>query len=117
MAAVPNIPIVVDKNGVAYIEGTTTKVIEVAVAKETSGLTPEQLQTELPHLSRAQVYAALAYYYAHQAELDAEIERRYPSAEGKPSQAGVAPFARRSRKTEPHRPETARSEEHTSELQ
>lgn len=29
-----------------------------------------------PHLSLAQVHAALAYYFDHQAELDAEMERR-----------------------------------------
>ncbi len=66
----------VDDEGVGWIEGTTTKVIEVALNKFASGLSPEELQSELPHLSLAQVYAALAYYYAHQEELDAEIGRR-----------------------------------------
>lgn len=97
MAAVPNLPIVFDANGVAYIEGTTTKVIEVALAKKTSGLTPEELQAELPHLTLAQVYAALAYYYAHQAALDAEIDRRYEYAEKMRAQAGESPFAKRMR--------------------
>jgi hypothetical protein len=32
---------------------------------------------QYPHLSRAQVYAALAYYYYHQNELDSEIQRRW----------------------------------------
>ena len=31
----------------------------------------------MPHLSLAQIYAALAYYLAHQAELDADIQRRF----------------------------------------
>ncbi len=31
-----------------------------------------------PHLSLAQIYAALAYYYEHQPEMDAEIQRRSP---------------------------------------
>jgi uncharacterized protein (DUF433 family) len=65
-----------DEQGVAWIEGTATKVIEIALTKIVSGLTPEELQAELPHLSLAQIQAALAYYSAHQEDLDAEIERR-----------------------------------------
>src|SRR5437588_84151 len=66
--------ILLDENGVAWIEGTATKVIEVALTQRVSGLTPEELQSELPHLSRSQIYAALAHYYAHQDQMDAEIE-------------------------------------------
>ena len=32
---------------------------------------------QYPHLSLAQIYAALAYYYEHQNELDSEIQRRW----------------------------------------
>jgi hypothetical protein len=53
------------------------KVIEVVLAKRASGLNPEELQTELPHLSLAQIYAALAYYHAHRPEMDGEIEQRH----------------------------------------
>jgi len=28
-----------------------------------------------PHLSMAQIHAALAYYYEHQADIDAQIEK------------------------------------------
>jgi uncharacterized protein (DUF433 family) len=65
-----------DGAGVPWIEGTTTKVIEVVLNKQSTGSTPEGLQSEMPHLSLAQIYAALAYYQAHQAELDADIQRR-----------------------------------------
>src|SRR5436305_210394 len=51
MSTVVATPIQLDEQGVAYIEGTTTKVIEVALAKQTSGLSPEELQEELPHLT------------------------------------------------------------------
>ena len=37
------------------------------------GLTPEEITTEIPHIDLAQVHAALAYYYEHQAEMDAMI--------------------------------------------
>jgi hypothetical protein len=34
------------------------------------------MHVQYPHLSLAQMYAALAYYYAHQAEFEAEILRQ-----------------------------------------
>jgi uncharacterized protein (DUF433 family) len=37
------------------------------------GLTPEEIITELPHLSLAQVYAALTYYHANREEIEADI--------------------------------------------
>jgi uncharacterized protein (DUF433 family) len=55
----------IDENGVAWIDGTTAKVIEVVLTKRANNWTPEKVQAELPHLSLAQVYAALAYYHAH----------------------------------------------------
>jgi len=69
-------PIVEDAAGVAYIEGTSTKVIEVVQAKQAHDFTPEEVQRQLPHLTLAQVYAALAYYHANKADLDAQIAER-----------------------------------------
>ena len=40
-------------------------------------MSPEDMHAEFPHLSLAQIHAALSYYYDHQAEYDAEIERQY----------------------------------------
>jgi uncharacterized protein (DUF433 family) len=37
------------------------------------GLTPEEITTEVPHLSLAQVYAALTYYHANRQEIEADI--------------------------------------------
>lgn len=66
----------VDDEGVAWIEGTQVKVIELAIDKLAHGSSPEEMHFQYPHLSLAQIHAALAYYYDHQPELDAEIERR-----------------------------------------
>jgi uncharacterized protein (DUF433 family) len=38
------------------------------------GLIPEEIARKFGHLSLAQIYAALAYYYANQAEIDADLE-------------------------------------------
>ena len=76
-----------NENGVPVINNTNTKVVEVVLIKRAHGLTPEQLHEELPHLSLAQIHAALAYYYDHQAELEADIERRRHFAEEMEAQA------------------------------
>jgi uncharacterized protein (DUF433 family) len=76
----------IDENGVAWIDGTTAKVIEIVLTTRANNWTPEKVQAELPHLSLAQVCAALAYYHAHQKELDAELERRREWAEDQRAQ-------------------------------
>jgi hypothetical protein len=38
------------------------------------GMTPAQVVAEYPHLTMAQVHAALAYYWLHQAEIQEDIE-------------------------------------------
>src|SRR5690348_9819070 len=78
MTAVP-IPmdyICADERGIAYIAGTRMKVTQIAVETKALGYSPQDIQDAHPHLSLAQIHAALAYYYAHQAEVDAEIERQ-----------------------------------------
>ena len=76
MAAVISTLIEIDENGVAWISGTRVKVIEVAIDKLAHGSTPEEMHAEYPHLSLAQIYAALAYYYEHKAEFDAKIQQQ-----------------------------------------
>src|SRR5947209_3674936 len=64
-----------DERGRAWIDDTNTKVIEVVLDKLAHGSSPEEMHEQYPHLSLAQIHAALAYYYDHKAEFDAEIER------------------------------------------
>jgi uncharacterized protein (DUF433 family) len=37
------------------------------------GLTPEEITMEVPHLSLAQIYAALTYYHANREEIETDI--------------------------------------------
>ena len=70
-------PYVTQVDGVAggkpVITGTRTPVRSI-VAYHQMGNTPEEIQLKLPHLSLAQIYDALSFYYDHQAELDSDIE-------------------------------------------
>ena len=83
----------VDKSGVAWIDDTTVKVVEIIADHLTYGHSPEEIHLQHPHLSLAQVHAAFAYYFDHQVELDAELEKRYRSAEALRETAD-APFTR-----------------------
>jgi uncharacterized protein (DUF433 family) len=66
-----------DEQGVAWIIGTRVKVIEVVLDKLAHGSSPEEIHFQYPHLSMAQIHAALAYYHEHQSKLDVEIQRRW----------------------------------------
>lgn len=59
--------------GKPRIAGHRIKVADVAVWHERLGRTPAQIVAEYPQLSLAKVHAALAYYYDHKAEIDADI--------------------------------------------
>jgi len=76
VVAVLNSLIEVDDQGVAWIAGANTKVVEVVLDKMAYGWSPEEMHSQHPHLSMAQIHAALSYYYEHKSEVDADIERR-----------------------------------------
>ncbi len=65
-----------DEAGTPIISGTTTKVIELVLDKSAYGWGAEELHLQHPHLSMGQIYSALAYYWDHQDDLDADIQRR-----------------------------------------
>ena len=76
MVAVLNSLIEIDEKGIAWICGANTKVVEVVLDKIAHDSSPEEMHEQYPHLSLGQIHAALAYYYEHQTEVDADIERR-----------------------------------------
>jgi uncharacterized protein (DUF433 family) len=49
----------------AYIAGTRTRVQDVSVMAEVQGKSPDEIVQALPHLTLAQVHAALSYYFDH----------------------------------------------------
>jgi uncharacterized protein (DUF433 family) len=77
MSAIAQSLVEIDEQGVAWVSDTKVKVIEIALDKLVHGSSPEEIHFQYPHLSLAQIYAALAYYYEHQNELDSEIQHRW----------------------------------------
>src|ERR1700684_1791449 len=86
-----------DDRGLAWIDDTNTKVIEVALAMIAHGWSAEEIHFQHPHLSLAQIHAALGYYYDHKADLDEQIHRSTDEIERLRTQAGESPLRKRLR--------------------
>jgi uncharacterized protein (DUF433 family) len=57
--------------GEPRLDGTRIRVRDVVAARDVAGLAPEEIAAVVyPDLSLAQIYAALAYYEDHRAEID-----------------------------------------------
>lgn len=59
--------------GAPVIAGTRVRVSHVAFRYERERQSPDDIAHAYPHLSLAQVHAALAYYYSHREDIDKEI--------------------------------------------
>ncbi len=95
VATIPHV--VIDDTGVARIAGSRIRVIDVAMERSFHGWSPEQIHEQHAHLTLGQIYAALAYYFDHKSELDADIERRDKEAETMRLAAGESDFIKRLR--------------------
>ena len=95
MQAIQTSHIYLDEEGRAWIDDTNTKVIEVVLDKLAYGWSAEEIHEQYPYMSLAQIHAALSYYYDHQAELDADIQRQYEEVEEMRKKAGESPISRR----------------------
>lgn len=61
------------KGGCSRIAGTGVTVKRIA-GWHRMGMEPEQIAAQCGHLTLAQVHAALSYYYANRAEIDADLD-------------------------------------------
>jgi uncharacterized protein (DUF433 family) len=86
-----------DEQEVPYIAGTTMKVIELVEAQQAYGWSPEEIHLQHRYLSMGQIHSALAYYWDHQQELDADMERRFQFAETLRREIGETALVRKLR--------------------
>ena len=63
-----------EKSGEPIIKGTNTSVRSI-VENWRLGLSPEEIVEGLPHLTLAEIFEAMSYYYDNKAEVDDFIER------------------------------------------
>jgi len=72
---------------------TTMKVVELVMAQRAHGWSPEELHFQFPGLPLGQIHAALAYYWDHKDELDADIDRWSQYVAQARQEAGPSPLA------------------------
>jgi uncharacterized protein (DUF433 family) len=65
----------------ACIAGTRISVQDIYVWHELMGKAPDQILSEYPFLTLAQVHSALSYYYDHAEEIREQVRRGREEAE------------------------------------
>lgn len=86
-----------DAGGVAWIDRTRVKVLELALDHVAYGWSAEEIHRQHPHLSLAQIHAALGYYYDHQTAFDAEMAKSVAEADRLAAANAETPARRRLR--------------------
>jgi len=61
--------------GKARIAGHRIRVMDIVVWHEKRGWSPDEIVALYPSLTLGDIYAALAYYFDHREEIEAEFER------------------------------------------
>ena len=61
--------------GSPIIEGTRTRVIDIAIQYELLGRSPDEIIRSHPHVSLYQIHDALFFYYENRDELDRKIKQ------------------------------------------
>lgn len=62
-----------EQDGMLYVGATQITVSSLIASWRNEGYSAEELQSDFPALSLAQVYGTIAYYLDHQQELDAQF--------------------------------------------
>ena len=63
--------------GKPRIAGSRIQVKHIVLWHERMGQSPTRIVSEYPHLTLADVYAALAYYHDHREEINADIQAEH----------------------------------------
>ena len=86
----------------AYIAGTRVRVQDVYVDSEIHGKSPDEIVSLLPHLTLAQVHAALSYYFDHRDAILEEIRQDGESVARMKAKTGPGPLERKLKGTDSH---------------
>lgn len=86
--------------GKPCIVGTGIRVWDVYVLHERQGRTPDEIVAAYPHISLADVHAALAYYWDNKDEIDQQMKEADEFVERLKAQSGPGPLARKLAATE-----------------
>ena len=78
------------RGGRPKIAGTGLTISRIAGCYKL-GMSPEEIALEYPHLTLAQVHAALAYYHVNRDEIEADIDEEEAAAVHWEKQLGPKP--------------------------
>lgn len=67
--------------GCACIAGHRVRVLDIVAWHEQNGWSPDEIVSQVPSITLADVHAALAYYYDHREEIQEEIRAERAMAE------------------------------------
>jgi uncharacterized protein (DUF433 family) len=67
--------------GKACIAGHRVRVLDIVAWYEHQGMTPDEIVTHVPTITLADVHAALAYYFDHINEIQAEMQSERTAVE------------------------------------
>lgn len=95
-AALPK-HISIDEVGVAWIQGTRVKVIEIALDHIAHGWSAEEIARQHHELTLGQIHSALSCYYDNKSEFEDIIAEDYESAKALSAAAGETPLRLRLR--------------------
>jgi uncharacterized protein (DUF433 family) len=74
------IPLQADTNGTIRVSNTRV-TLDTIIARHQQGNTPEAIHSGFPTVPLTDIYAVVAYYLAHRAEVDAYLKVRDEEAE------------------------------------
>jgi uncharacterized protein (DUF433 family) len=83
--------IALDEQGIPWIRAANTKVVELVADVKAHGWSPEELTFQHPHLTLGQVHSALAFYWDHRDEIDADLARQEEYVERLRAEMGDSP--------------------------
>jgi len=67
--------------GKACIAGHRVRVLDVVMWHEHHGMSPDEIVSQVPTITLADVHAALAYYFDHMEEIQEEMRQERARAE------------------------------------
>ena len=70
-----------DNEGIAFVHGTKTKVVEIAECHLAYQWDADQIHRQLSGLTLPQIHAALSYYYENKPECDRQLQSAHDRAE------------------------------------
>lgn len=74
------IPLAYDADGNVRVGGTRV-TLDTILARFKQVPSPEEIAYQFPTVGLSNIYAAIAYYLAHRAEVDAYLEQQHQEAE------------------------------------